>query len=240
MNPWQRFWIGGGGALLPLLVTLLAVDLASLVDHYKDYSIGTYVGTAARYLVLFAVGGIVAALNSDESQPIKLVQLGIAAPALIASYVNAQPPKPITPQAHVARTGTFSLELIPSAYAGEAMQGRDGRIFMADFFSDVFRSATSTLPRVPSPPHVPPPPPPPPPVPNKAAVDQAIENATSAAANSAMAVDKAAAAAATLDSASPEDISALQKSIGDAKTAAQKAQSDIKSLSEITKADAPR
>ena len=91
MTHWRRFWIGGGGALLPLLVTLLAVDLAYIIDYYRDYTFGTYVGTALRYVLLFAAGGAVAALNTDEINPIKLVQIGIAAPALIASYVNAQP-----------------------------------------------------------------------------------------------------------------------------------------------------
>src|SRR5277367_3721758 len=94
MTPWQRFWIGGGGALLPVIATLLALDLGSMIDHYKDYTVGAYVGTTIRYALLFVLGGAVASLNYDEVQPIKLVQLGIAAPALVASYVNAaQAPK---------------------------------------------------------------------------------------------------------------------------------------------------
>ena len=72
MTTSNRFWIGGGGALLPLLVTLLAVDLAPLIDNAPHLTIGTYVGAAIRYLLLFAIGGVVAALNSDEIQPIKL------------------------------------------------------------------------------------------------------------------------------------------------------------------------
>jgi len=90
MTGWHRFGIGGTGALLPVLVSLLAVDLAYIIDHFREYTLGIYVGTALRYMLLFILGGVVAALNSDERKPIKLVQLGIAAPALVASYMNAQ------------------------------------------------------------------------------------------------------------------------------------------------------
>jgi len=93
----QRFAIGGAGALLPILATLLALDIPSIIDHMHSYTVGIYVGTALRYVLLFVLGGVVAALNADESKPIKLVQIGIAAPALVAAYANAQsspPPRP--------------------------------------------------------------------------------------------------------------------------------------------------
>src|SRR5215213_3012020 len=137
MSNTRRFWIGGAGALLPLLVTLLAVDLANIIDHYRDYSFGTYVGTSLRYLALFGLGGVVAALNSDEIQPIKLVQLGIAAPALIASYVNAQPPKIQTVQHLPLVNSQLSLAFVGSAYAGDAAPERVRTYQMAGFFSDV-------------------------------------------------------------------------------------------------------
>jgi hypothetical protein len=131
MTYWTRFWIGGGGALLPLLVTLLAVDIGPLIDKAPHLTIGTYVGAAIRYLVLFTLGGIVAALNSDEVQPIKLVQLGIAAPALISTYVNAQSLKPPPAQTAAVQSRMFSLDVISSAHAADARARDEGRILTA-------------------------------------------------------------------------------------------------------------
>jgi hypothetical protein len=208
MTSSTRFWIGGGGAMLPLLVTLLAVDLGPLIDHPDLLSVGTYVGAAIRYIVLFAIGGIVAALNSDEVQPVKLVQLGIAAPALISTYVNAQPPKPPLGQPPAARV---SIGPAPD----------DGRIVVAQFFSDVLRAATAPLPRVVAPPLAQDP----------AAVDRAIENARASAASAAAAAQKAAQDAAKLDHQSTaETITSVQQSAAKAQSAAEKAQQDLKAL----------
>ncbi len=234
MSSSTRFWIGGGGALLPLLVTLLAVDLGPLIDNFPHYTIGTLLGAAIRYVVLFALGGAVAALNSDEVQPIKLVQLGIAAPALIATYVNAQPPKPPLTQTAAAHVGRLSLDVISSAHAAGIGIGEDRPIVVAQFFSDVLRSAIAPLPRVMAPPA-------PAPVPDKTAVDRAIENARTSAASAATAAEKAAADAAKLDHQStPEAISSVQKSADDARSAAQKAQADVKTLENVSKTGAVR
>jgi hypothetical protein len=200
-----------------------------LIDNAPHLTIGTYVGAVIRYLVLFTIGGIVAALNSDEVQPIKLVQLGIAAPALIATYVNAQPPKPLSVQTAAAHSAMFSLDVVSSAYAADAGARGDGRILMAGFFSDVLQGATSPLSRV-APPTAPPP------VQDNAAVDRAIENARASAASATAVAEKAASDASKLDHQStPEAISSVQKSAEDARTAAQKAQSDLKTLGDVSK-----
>jgi hypothetical protein len=231
MTYWNRFWIGGGGALLPLLVTLLAVDIGPMIDNAPHLTVGTYVGAAIRYLVLFTIGGVVAALNSDEVQPIKLVQLGIAAPALIATYVNAQPPKPLAVQTATAHSPMLSLDVISSAHAADAGARGDGRVLMAGFFSDVLQGATSPLSRV-TPPAA---------QQDRAAVDRAIENARTSAASSAAAAEKAATDASKLDPQSTsEAISSVQKSAEDARTAAQKAQSDLKALGDVSKVGSMR
>jgi hypothetical protein len=137
MTSWKRFWIGGGGALLPVLVTLYALDLSSMIDHYKDYSIGTYVGTGLRYSFLFVIGGFFAALNYDEVKPVKLVQLGVAAPALIATWANPVAIAKQTPNQTAAAFSwniSYALDLISSARAGEVS---DRPIVVAGFFSDV-------------------------------------------------------------------------------------------------------
>lgn|GEM_PF-4816766 len=220
--------------MLPLLVTLLAVDLAPLIDNPTHFTIGTYVGAAIRYIVLFAVGGIVAALNSDEVRPIKLVQLGIAAPALISTYVNAQQPKPPATQTAAVHSGMLSLDLISRAYAADTGNRSNRPIVVAGFLSDVIRSATAPLAQQIVPPAVPPPPAPS----NEdiAAVNQALENARTSAATATTAAAKAADDAAKLDQEStPATISSVQKSAADAHAAAQQAQSDIKILGEVSK-----
>ncbi len=227
MTPAKRFWIGGGGALLPLLVTLLALDLGPIIDHGWHLSLGTYVGFVVRYLVLFALGGIVAVLNSDEIQPIKLMQLGIAAPALVSSYVNAQAPKPTPAQTAALAVTRASFDL-PRAARGAIMAPRgEGRILMASFLTDFARAVSAPIaaPIAPAAPQ-----------PDRAAVDLAIQNARTSAANAAAAAEKAAAKASKLDQQStPEAISAVQRSAEDARAAAQKAQSDLKALGEVAK-----
>ena len=144
MTPWKRFWIGGGGALLPLLVTLLAVDISQIVDSRTSLTLGVYIGAILRYLVLFTLGGIVAWLNSDEDKPLKLVQLGIGAPAIISSLINAAPPVKHT--AFLERHIDFAL--IATAHAGEADgagQAPQG-IQLAGLVGDVFKGATRSLP----------------------------------------------------------------------------------------------
>lgn len=148
----QRFAIGGGGALLPILATLLALDIPSIVDHIHLYTVGVFVGTALRYALLFVLGGIVAALNSDESKPIKLVQIGIAAPALIAAYANAQgsaPPKPpvalsepagnhvgtpdlasVTTAAETADTSPVPRPLLAQSWLTDVLKGLKGPAYI--------------------------------------------------------------------------------------------------------------
>ena len=89
MSKLSRFGLGGLGGLLPLLATLVAVDLSSiaaLIDSHQ-FTAGLYVGYALRVLGLFVLGGVVASLNSEVTNPIALVQIGIAAPALVTSYM---------------------------------------------------------------------------------------------------------------------------------------------------------
>jgi hypothetical protein len=153
ISGWRRFWIGGLGALLPLLVTLLAIDVSGLIDHHENLTLGIYVGTVIRYIVLFALGGIVAALNSDEEKPIRLVQLGIAAPALITSFVNLTPantksatdsPAPAAAAPHAGALFGF----IGAAHAVELLRYAErirAPIPRVNFLDDVVRGATNNI-----------------------------------------------------------------------------------------------
>ena len=149
---WQdRFAISGGGALLPILATLLALDLPSIIDNPHQYTLGVYVGTTLRYLLLFVLGGVVAALNSDEKRPIKLVQLGIAAPALISAYANASPPRnslggPVPPTS-ITRSGL--LDFVSDARATEGEYLPQGKVMLAssDIWTDILRGIQGSVPR---------------------------------------------------------------------------------------------
>lgn len=157
MTATKRFFIGASGALLPLLVTLIAFDAAPLIDHPENLTLGICLGAFIRYVALFVLGGVVAALNSRETRPITLVQLGISAPALVSSFVNAQavnatrpifPPPPVV-TAPAQRTG-MSLSLIASASASQRLPAPHGPksspIVPADFLSDIIKGATNTIP----------------------------------------------------------------------------------------------
>ena len=150
---WRRFWIGGAGALLPLLVTLYALDLASLIDNYEEITPGVYAGTSIRYFILFLLGGIVAALHSDEDEPIKLVQIGIAAPALISSFINASaagdlpeaaPPTPVLfSQLLEPPSGLGFVGVAKAAERDRAAGPNPREITLAgDFLKDFIKGAT--------------------------------------------------------------------------------------------------
>ena len=49
----------------------------------------TLAGYAVRALVLCYMGGMIAYLYKDEKSPLKIFQLGLAAPALITAFINA-------------------------------------------------------------------------------------------------------------------------------------------------------
>jgi hypothetical protein len=124
------------GGFLPILASLVTVDLAPIIDNASELTVGNYCGYAIRVVGLLLLGGVVAILNSDVRQPLALVQLGIAAPALVTAYINSKPPLPQSPRA--------SFSIISSAHASDA----EPRIQVAGFLGDVRRSIGQPLPNV--------------------------------------------------------------------------------------------
>lgn len=93
MSNRQKIFIGGLGALTPIIMNLLILDLSGTLESIKW---GVLVGYIIRVIVLFYIGGLIAFLHKDENSAIKLFELGIAAPALITAMINAhniEPPK---------------------------------------------------------------------------------------------------------------------------------------------------
>ena len=142
MSSCQRFAIGGVGGLLPLLVSFVSFDPATVITYLGALPLGIYVGYAIKTFVLFALGGTVAVL-SDSRTPWTLVQLGIAAPALITSFINGAA---VSGPTDNARRANSSIAIISSAYAAEA--SGETPFISAGFLGDVVRGATVPLPKI--------------------------------------------------------------------------------------------
>jgi hypothetical protein len=78
MSRIQMFGLGALGGLLPVLVSMVTVDLAPIIDHLNNFTPGIYIGYGIRVVGLLILGGTVAVLNSGVKDPFSLVQLGIA------------------------------------------------------------------------------------------------------------------------------------------------------------------
>ena len=122
----KRFLLGGSGALMPVLVSLLAIDIGASLNDESALSPENIVGIGIRYIVLFVIGGFVAYLHDDENKAFKLFELGIVAPALITSVVTAQGLKPADPlNVESSQTQVIEFSLISTAYAAETPDDED-------------------------------------------------------------------------------------------------------------------
>ncbi|MEK6697444.1 MAG: hypothetical protein AABZ10_00175 [Nitrospirota bacterium] len=113
MTTRKKIVLGGLGALTPVVLNLIAVDLRTV---FYSLTLIAVAGYLVRVIVLFYLGGLVAYLHKAETSPIKLFELGIVAPALITSMLNASnisvPSAPPSP----SQGSVF----VPSAYAQPA------------------------------------------------------------------------------------------------------------------------
>lgn len=69
----KRFCLGAARALLPVLVSVRTLDIATILDTEIDVSKGVLIGPVIRHAILFTLGGFVGYLHVDELQPLKLV-----------------------------------------------------------------------------------------------------------------------------------------------------------------------
>lgn len=114
MNTRKKMMIGGLGALTPVIMNLLIVDLNVLLVKITSLACLGYV---IRVIILFYLGGLVAFLHKDENSPIKIFELGIVAPALITAMLNAGHVPIIKAPPQTAETSVASFSFIPSVYA---------------------------------------------------------------------------------------------------------------------------
>lgn len=141
MTPKKRFLIGGGGALMPVLVSFLAIDIGTALSDESNLSTANIIGISIRYIILFIVGGVVAYLHEDEHKPFKLFELGIAAPALITSLITAQGVVSSPNNTLDSQTTLINLSLISRAYAADEINKEASKTTMlaGSFLSDVLK-----------------------------------------------------------------------------------------------------
>jgi len=86
----KRLLVAVGGALIPVLISILAIDIGAILDDDSTFNAANILGISVRYLVLFIIGGTVVYLHENETNSFKLFKLGVAAPALLTSLISAQ------------------------------------------------------------------------------------------------------------------------------------------------------
>jgi hypothetical protein len=112
----MRFLAGGVGGVAPVLVSLVVVDLESILLRVTFWAVVSYL---IRVCALFTVGGLVGWFHKRENELFKVFQLGIAAPALIMAALNGnRVPLPQTPHRADGQTAWSALpSLVQSANA---------------------------------------------------------------------------------------------------------------------------
>jgi len=122
-----RLIIGGIGGIAPIIISLLVVDLVSLINDLQTMDA---IGLAVRCAVLIFIGALVGYLHQDESEPFKVFQLGIAAPALLTTAINGYGvvgPNAALKEMKAENThqhNNWSLQLISSAHATETRKNK--------------------------------------------------------------------------------------------------------------------
>jgi SPOR domain len=111
----QRFLVAGLGGVSPVLVSLLVIDLQTLLLKVTPILVISYL---IKILALFALGGLIGWLHKNEHELFKLFQLGIAAPALITAGINGT--RIPLPEAVPVTTTRASFSLVGEAYAQPA------------------------------------------------------------------------------------------------------------------------
>ena len=110
--------IGGVGALTPIILNLLVVDLQTT---FTSISVLVVLGYLIRVAILFCIGGGMAYFHKDEKSALKLFEIGIVAPALITALMNGTTNvKNTTVRASTepaAATASVMDLIMPTAYA---------------------------------------------------------------------------------------------------------------------------
>jgi hypothetical protein len=113
----NKILIGGVGALTPIILNLLIVDLKTTFAPFTVLVLSTYF---LRVGILFCIGGGMAYFHKQERSALKLFEIGIVAPAMITAFMNGSNIKEANMRASSAppAVSTSLMDLvIPTAYA---------------------------------------------------------------------------------------------------------------------------
>lgn len=116
MPTYQRIGYGCLGALTPVLLNLLAIDFETA---FADFKLIKFAGYCFRVILLCALGAIVAMLHKSEKSPVKMFELGMAAPALLTALLNASNVNANKDHSQAVSTALGNISWISSAYADE-------------------------------------------------------------------------------------------------------------------------
>lgn len=119
MKTYKKIFIGGLGALTPIIMNLLVIDLEVLLINLTFYSV---LGYSIRVIVLFYLGGLIAYLHKDEENVVKIFELGIVAPALITALLNAGQIDVAKMKTQTATNPIGSISFVSAAYAQTEVQ----------------------------------------------------------------------------------------------------------------------
>ncbi len=108
----KRMLLAGLGALMPVILNLLVVDYRTV---FTDATLPAAAGYAIRVVVLFFLGGLVAFLHKEETNPLRIFELGIIAPALVTALMNGTNPAVSPASERAASPDTAVTALLPPA-----------------------------------------------------------------------------------------------------------------------------
>lgn len=80
-----KLLIGGTGALAPIILNLLVVDLNTTFANISSVKV---LGYLIRVAVLFLLGAAMAYFHKNEKNALRILELGIIAPALFTGVLN--------------------------------------------------------------------------------------------------------------------------------------------------------
>ena len=110
MTQKESFFFGAVGAILPLIVSGLTIDMAHIIDG-GGLTAGNLIGYGFRVVAFLIAGGIVALVNTEVKSRVALIQLGITAPAVLTAYINAAS----LPKASDTHTTAFAIVSVANA-----------------------------------------------------------------------------------------------------------------------------
>jgi hypothetical protein len=131
MKTYKKILIGGLGALTPIIMNLLVIDLEVIFLNVTLFAVFGYL---IRVNILFYLGGMTAFLHKDETSPVKIFELGIVAPALITALINAGQIDVQKVNLATENKEIGAIQIISSAYAQTAQESDSSQIKVKTFY----------------------------------------------------------------------------------------------------------